>query len=161
MSSPTLSRPATVQQVKDDIKDAMRARDAGKDRLRVLRYAMAKAADKAKARPKPEEREVTDADVLAAIQTQVKEIQDKVALVSQHGGTVDPVDGQDLSFLSTYLPQRMDEATLQRTLEGILAETENRTPSVRGFVNKALRERHAGQYDSAQVARLLDALLKP
>ena len=160
MSPEIEKKSATVQTLKDDIKDAMRARGEGKDRLRVLRFAMAKAADKAKARPKPEDREVTDADVLFAIQTQVKEIKDKVALVSQHGGTPDPADQHDIALLETYLPDRMDETKLRQTIEGILGETENREASVRGFVNKTLKERHAGQYDNAQVATILNALLK-
>jgi uncharacterized protein YqeY len=160
MNEAATRKPVTVEQVRNDIKDAMKAREAGRDRLRVLRFVMAKAADKAKARPNPADREATDADVLAAIQTQVKETREKIALVESHGGVADPADRHDIAFLETYLPERMDEASLTRTIAAILAETEDRSDKVRGFVNKTLRDRHQGQYDNAQVALILNGILK-
>ena len=156
------------KRVSDDIKTAMKAsvaadatpeaKDTAKQRVGFLRFVLAKAQDLTKKRPL-EQQAVSEADMVAAVKGQITETKDKITLVTQNGGTADPKDVAYIAVLEEYLPTQMSNEELTTVITGILAETEDRKPSVKGFVNKLLKERHAGLYDAKRANEILAELL--
>src|SRR5580700_3656497 len=97
-----------TQRVDEDLKDAMRAKNAAK--LGVLR--MLKSALKYSAIEKSgAEGELSDAEAVQVIRKQVKQRQDSIESFEK-GGRAELVatEKEELLFLEAYLPQAMNSA---------------------------------------------------
>jgi uncharacterized protein YqeY len=145
------------QRIDEDLKDAMRAKDAARlSVLRLLKAALKNAAiEKVGA-----EGELNDADAVAVIRKQVKQRQDSIESFEK-GGRADLAEKEkaEIAVLSNYLPQAMNAEELQKTVAETIAEVGATSRAQMGAVMKALQPKIAGRADgktlSAEVQKQL------
>src|SRR5438477_3160186 len=151
-------QPMSLQKrIDEDLKDAMRAKDAARlSVLRLLKAALKNAAiEKVGA-----EGELNDADAVVVIRKQVKQRQDSIESFEK-GGRADLAEKEkaEIEVLSNYLPQAISAKELQRIVGETIAEVGATSRAPMGAVMKALQPRIAGRADgktlSAEVTRQL------
>lgn len=145
------------KRIDEDLKDAMRSKDA--DRLSVLRLLKA-ALKNATIEKVGANAELNDADVVAVIRKQVKQRQDSIESFEK-GGRADLVEKEkaEIAVLSNYLPQAMSTEELKRMVAETIAQVGATSRAQMGTVMKALQPKIAGRADgktlSAEVQRQL------
>jgi uncharacterized protein YqeY len=145
------------KRIDEDLKNAMRAKNAGRlSVLRLLKAALKNAAiEKVGA-----EGELSDADAVAVIRKQVKQRQDSIESFEK-GGRADLAEKEkaEIAVLSNYLPQAMNAEELQKIVAETIAEVGATSRAQMGAVMKALQSKVAGRADgktlSMEVARQL------
>jgi hypothetical protein len=145
------------KRIDEDLKDAMRAKDAIRlSVLRLLKAALKNAAiEKVSADGEP-----NDADAVAVIRKQVKQRQDSIESFEK-GGRADLAEKEkaEIAVLSNYLPKSMSTEELQKIVAETIAEVGATSRAQMGAVMKTLQPKIAGRADgktlSAEVARQL------
>lgn len=145
------------RRIDEDLKDAMRAKNAARlSVLRLLKAALKNAAiEKVGA-----DGELTDPEAVAVIRKQVKQRQDSIESFEK-GGRADLAEKEkaEIAVLSNYLPQAMNAEELQRIVAETIAEVGATSRAQMGAVMKALQSKVAGRADgrtlSTEVARQL------
>jgi hypothetical protein len=146
----------TVQERIDaDLKDAMRAKDAG--RLNVLR--MLKSALKYAAIEKSDAG-LDDTAASQVIRKQVKQRQDSIESFEKGGRPeLAAKEKEELEMLNAYLPKGMNADELTAMVRETIAEVGATSKAQMGAVMKALQEKVAGRADgkalSQEVSRQL------
>src|SRR6185312_13133762 len=121
------------QRISDDMKSAMRAKDA--DRLLAIRNLMAAM----KQREVDERIELTDADVVAIVDKLVKQRKDSIEAFSKAGRADLLEKGTgELDVLLGYLPERLDAAAIATEVAAIVAELGAAGPGDMGKVMAAV-----------------------
>jgi len=145
------------QRVDEDLKEAMRARNASKlGVLRMLKSALTYAAiEKSGAEGK-----LTDAEAAQVIRKQVKQRQDSIESFEKGGrAELAAKEKEELSILNTYLPQAMSADELAKVVRETIAEVGATSKAQMGAVMKALQTKVAGRADgkalSAEVQKQL------
>ena len=153
------SNDATIpQQVEADLKDAMRAGDsARRDALRLLRAALKNAEIE---RRGGDAAPMTDSDVRAVIQRQIKQRRDSVEQF-RNGKREDLAakEEAEIAIFQAYLPQAMDEATMRAAAAAVIAETGATGPKEMGKVMPALLARVGDSADRSALAGIVRQLL--
>jgi len=141
---------ALKERITEDMKAAMRAKDAG--RLSAIRLLQAAIKQK-----EVDERVVADdAAVLAIIEKLIKQRKDSIEQFAKAGRT-DLVDKEkaELELLTGYLPQQMSEAELAAAVDAAIAESGAAGPQGMGKVMAILKPRLAGRADMGKVSALV------
>jgi uncharacterized protein YqeY len=144
------------ERIDADLKDAMRAKDAG--RLGVLR--MLKSAMRYAAIEKSGEGQLDDAAAVQVIRKQVKQRQDSIESFEKGGRPeLAAKEKEELEMLNAYLPKGMNADELTAMVRETIAEVGATSKAQMGAVMKALQEKVAGRADgktlSAEVQRQL------
>src|SRR5436305_14378610 len=145
------------ERVDNDLKEAMRAKDAS--RLGVLR--MLKAAVKYAAIEKAgAEGSLDDSGATAVIRKQVKQRQDSIESFEKGGRPeLAAKEKEELSILESYLPQAMSADELSKIVRDTIAEVGATSKAQMGVVMKALQAKVGGRADgktlSAEVQKQL------
>ncbi|MCC6473072.1 MAG: GatB/YqeY domain-containing protein [Burkholderiales bacterium] len=142
------------QRITDDMKAAMRSRDAA--RLSCIRMLLAAIKQK-----EIDDRvELNDTDVLATVERLVKQRRESIAQF-QAAGRRDLVDAEtfEVDVLTGYLPQRLSEGEIAADVATAVAETGAATARDMGKVMALLKMRLAGRADMSTVSSLLKARL--
>lgn len=150
---------ALKEQITDDMKTAMRAKDS--ERLGTIRLLMAAMKQK-----EVDERvELDDAAIVAIVDKLIKQRKDSVAAFEQAGRT-DLADKEtaELTVLQAYLPARlsMEEVTAEvRAVVAAITAELGRAPAAgdMGKVMGAAKARLTGKADMAQVSAAVKAAL--
>ena len=134
-------------QINDDMKAAMRAKDAA--RLLTIRGLLAAC----KQREVDERIVLDDAAVVAIIDKLVKQRKDSISQFTA-GGRPDLADKEsaELAVLEAYLPQRLSAEQIGAAVTAIVAELGASGPADMGKVMAAAKTRLAGQADMGQVS---------
>lgn len=140
----------TVQErVDSDMKDAMRAKDAG--RLGVLR--MLKSALKYAAIEKSDAG-LDDAAASQVIRKQVKQRQDSIESFEKGGRPeLAAKEKEELEMLNAYLPKGMNADELAAMVRETIAEVGATSKAQMGAVMKALQEKVAGRADGKTLSQ--------
>lgn len=140
----------TVQErIDSDLKDAMRAKDAG--RLGVLR--MLKSALKYAAIEKSDAG-LDDAAVSQVIRKQVKQRQDSIESFEKGGRPeLAAKEKEELEMLNAYLPKGMNADELTAMVRETIAEVGATSKAQMGAVMKALQEKVAGRADGKTLSQ--------
>jgi uncharacterized protein YqeY len=143
-------------QITEDMKTAMRAKDAA--RLLTIRGLLAAC----KQREVDERIVLDDAAVIAIIDKLVKQRKDSIAQFTA-GNRPDLVEkeGAELSVLEAYLPKRMDADAVAAEVAAIVAEVGAKGPGDMGKVMAAAKARLAGKADMALVSAAVKKALAP
>ncbi len=144
-------------QVDNDIKDAMRAKDALKlGALRMLKSALKNAAiEKGGA-----EAVLDDAEASAIIRKQIKQRQDSIEGFEK-GGRPELAANEkaEIAVLSAYLPQPLSAEEITALVKDAIAEAGATSRQQMGAVMKIVTAKAAGRADgralSAEVQKLL------
>lgn len=143
-------------QINEDMKSAMRAKDA--PRLLTIRGLLAAC----KQREVDERIVLDDAAVIAIVDKLVKQRKDSIAQFTA-GNRPDLVEKEsaELSVLEGYLPQRMDADSVAAEVAAIVAELGAKGPGDMGKVMGAVKTRLAGKADMAVVSAAVKKALAP
>ncbi|HEY6430957.1 MAG TPA: GatB/YqeY domain-containing protein [Acetobacteraceae bacterium] len=145
-------------QFTDQLKASMKAGDA--PRTSTLRMILARLKDTdIAARPKGIDK-VPDEDVLAMLRGMVKSRRESIDLYRQ-GNRPDLVakETAEIDIIETFLPQQMDDASMQQAVADAIAETGAQGIKDMGKVMAALRARHAAALDMSRAGPLVKARL--
>jgi len=142
------------ERITEDMKNAMRAKDAA--RLGAIRFLQAAIKQK-----EVDERVVADdATILAIIEKLIKQRKDSIQQFQQAGRN-DLVEKEqaELVLLQGYLPQQMSEAELNQAIASAISEAGAAGPQAMGKVMAVLKPRLAGRADIGKVSALVKARL--
>ena len=142
------------QQINDDIKAAMLAKDTERrDTIRLLTAAI-------KQKEVDERIELDDAGVIAVIDKMVKQRKDSIAAFEQ-GGRADLAakEAAELVVLQAYLPARLSAEEVAAEVKAIVAEIGAKGPGDMGKVMGAVKAKLAGKADMGQVSAAVKAVL--
>jgi uncharacterized protein YqeY len=143
-------------QITEDMKNAMRAKDA--DRLSTIRLLLAAMKQK-----EVDERiELDDVAVVAIVDKLIKQRKDSISQFSAAGRT-DLADKEtaELKVLEAYLPQRLSADEVSAEVATIVAELGATGPGDMGKVMGAVKTRLAGKADMGLVSAAVKAALTP
>jgi uncharacterized protein YqeY len=138
----------------EDMKAAMRARDAG--RLGAIRMLLAAIKQK-----EVDERVVADdAQVVAIVDRMIRQRRESVAQFEQ-AGRQDLADRENLEIevLSAYLPQQAGADEVAAEIDAALAAAGATGPQAMGKVMATLKQRLAGRADLSAVSAQVKARL--
>ncbi len=144
------------EQITDDMKAAMRAKDSG--RLATIRLLTAAIKQK-----EVDERiEVSDEQVLAIIEKMIKQRKDSISQF-EAGARQDLADIEkaELAILSTYMPAALSEAEVQAEVAAAVAAVGATGPQDMGKVMGVLKPKLAGRADMTAVSGMVKAALVP
>jgi len=140
--------------ITDDMKDAMRAKDA--PRLSTIRMLLAAV----KQREVDERRELADADVVAVIDRMIKQRRDSIAqFEAGHRADLAAVEKAELGVLAGYMPQPLSDAEIDALIAESIAATGAAGAAGMGKVMAALKPKLAGRADLAAVSAKVRARL--
>ena len=139
------------QQIDSDLKDAMRAKEAGK--LGVLR--MLKSAIKYAALEKAgSEGELDEAEAVQVIRKQVKQRQDSIESFEKGDRPeLAAKEKEELAILNVYLPQAMSGEELAGAVREAIAEAGATSRAQMGAVMKVLQGKLAGRADGKTLSQ--------
>jgi uncharacterized protein YqeY len=141
-------------QVVEDMKTAMRAKDAA--RLSTIRMLLAAI----KQREVDERIELTDADVLAIIDKMIKQRRESIAQF-EAGKREDLVAAEraEIGVLAAYMPERLADAEIDALIAEAIASTGAAGIAGMGKVIAAIKPKVAGRADMGAVSARIKAKL--
>ena len=145
------------QQISDDTKDAMKARDA--DKVSTLRFLQAAVKNKEiELRPNA----LTDEDVVTVLRKSVKQRQDSIEQYVSAGRT-DLADKEkmELSIIEGYLPKQMSADQIEAVVKQAIKDVGATSPKEMGAVMKAVQAKTNGTADNKIVSEIVKKLLQP
>ena len=144
------------EQITEDMKTAMRAKDA--PRLLTIRGLLAAC----KQREVDERIELDDAAVTAIIDKLVKQRKDSIAQFTA-GGRPDLVDKEsaELRVLEAYLPQRLSAQDIATQVAALVGQLGASGPGDMGRVMAAAKTQLAGKADMGLVSAAVKKALAP
>lgn len=138
-----------VERVNEDLKEAMKARDAARtSALRMVRAAFIELS-------KSGQGEVTDEGAIAALR-RIRKQREEAALAFEQGGRPEQAASEraEMAVIDAYLPQLADEATTLGWVRAAITASGASSRKEVGKVLGALNREHKGQFDNA-LARTL------
>lgn len=143
------------QELQDEIKAAMKARD--KNRLSILRQVHGEI----KNIEVNERREITDADVDVMLKRTIKQTKETLDGSIKAGNDQERTDRltEQVEILESYLPKQVSGEELIALIEEVLAETGAATKKEMGKVMGTLTQKTGGNFDKAQAAKELQSRL--
>lgn len=141
-------------QVTEDMKTAMRAKDSARlGAIRLLQAAI-------KQREVDERIELTDADVITAIEKMLKQRRDSItAYESAKRDDLADIEKYEVSVLQTYLPQQLTEAEVLSILEKVVVDAGATGIKDMGKVMAAIKPLVAGKADMGTISGLIKTRL--
>jgi len=140
--------------ITEDMKDAMRAKDA--PRLSTIRMLLAAV----KQREVDERRDLADADVLVVIDKMIKQRRDSIAqFEAGHRADLAAIEKAELAVLAGYMPQPLSDAEIDALIAEAMAATGATGAAGMGKVMAELKPRLAGRADLAAVSSKVKARL--
>jgi len=139
-----------LEQIKGDLNDAMKARDAVK--VRVLRMVLSDLHNRKIAAGK----DLSEDQIVAALRTAVKQRQDAAEQFAA-GGRQDRADAEleEITEVESYLPQLLEGDALAAAVDEAIAAAGASSPSDMGAVMGQLMSRHKGRIDGKSANALV------
>lgn len=141
-------------QITEDMKAAMRAKDSAKlGAIRLITAAM-------KQKEVDERVELNDTMVLAIIEKMIKQRKDSITQF-EAGGRQDLADIEkaEMAILSAYMPAGLSEAEMQAAVNEAVAEVSATGPQDMGKLMAVLKPKLAGRADMTVVSVMVKAAL--
>ncbi len=141
-------------QINEDMKSAMRAKDMAKlGTIRLITAAI-------KQKEVDERIEITDAHVLAILEKMVKQRKDSIEQFTA-GGRDDLANAEkdELTVLATYLPKALSTEEVQHIVNAALLEVGANGMQDMGKVMGLVRPQLAGRADMGEVSAMIKAAL--
>ncbi len=142
------------EQIKNDIKEAMRAKDTAKrDTLRNLQQAI-------KQIEVDERRELSDTDVEAILMKYAKQREDAKAQFADAGrDDLVAKEEAELAIVKSYLPEPLSEAELETIIKEIIAQTGAESMKDMGKVMGAAKAKVGSRADGGTISKMVKGLL--
>ncbi|HVK96124.1 MAG TPA: GatB/YqeY domain-containing protein [Noviherbaspirillum sp.] len=142
------------EQITEDMKAAMRAKDVGKlGTIRLLTAAM-------KQKEVDERIDLTDTHILAILEKMIKQRKDSITQF-EAGGRQDLADVEkaEVAVLSAYMPAAMSDVEIQAEVSAAVSASGAVGPQDMGKVMAVLKPKLAGRADMTAVSGLVKAAL--
>ncbi|MES2182542.1 MAG: GatB/YqeY domain-containing protein [Pseudomonadota bacterium] len=141
-------------QISEDMKTAMRAKDSARlGAIRLLQAAI-------KQREVDERIELSDSDVIAAIEKMLKQRRDSIAAYeSANRQDLADVEKFEVGVLQTYLPQQFSDDEISAILEKVVTETGASGIKDMSKVMAAIKPLVVGRADMGKMSGLIKARL--
>ena len=154
-----LNNMALQIQIKDELKVAMKARDAIK--LRTVRSMLTAFTNELVATGSTPQGELTDEAVLGVIKRLAKQRKESI-LQYEAGGRPELAvpEKEELVVLESYLPQLLSREEIRVVVEKKIAEMGTVDKSKMGMLIGSLMKDFAGKADGADVKAVVEELLK-
>jgi len=142
------------ERIKNDIKEAMRAKDTAKrDTLRNINAAIKQVEV-------DERRELSDSDVEKILMKYVKQREDAIAQFKEAGrDDLVAKDEAELELVKSYLPEPMDDSELEETLSAIISEVGAQSMKDMGKVMAKAKEVIGSRADGGRISQTVKKLL--
>ena len=142
------------EQIKNDIKEAMRAKDTAKrDTLRNLNAAI-------KQIEVDERRELSDADVEAVLMKYAKQREDAKAQFADAGrDDLVAKEEAELAIVKSYLPEPLSDEELETIIKEIIAQTGAKSMKDMGKVMGAAKAKVGSRADGGTISKMVKGLL--
>ncbi len=142
------------QQITEDMKTAMRAKDTA--RLGAIRLLLAAI----KQREVDERIELSDSDVIAIIDKMIKQRRDSISqFEAANRQELADAEKFEISVLQTYMPQPMNEEEVSAAVAEAIAASGAKSPQEMGKVIALLKPKLAGRADMGKVSALVKVRL--
>ena len=142
------------QQITEDMKTAMRAKDSV--RLGAIRLLLSAI----KQREVDERIELTDIDVIAVIEKMLKQRRDSIAAFESANRTdLADIEKFEVSVLQTYMPKQLSDDELNQIITQVMADTGAAGAKDMGKVVGLVKPLVAGVADMGKVSGLIKARL--
>ena len=140
--------------ITEDMKTAMKAKDAGK--LSAIRLLLAAIKQK-----EVDERvELDDSAVTAVIEKLTKQRKDSVSQYEAAGRQdLADVEKAEIAILAAYLPEKMGSDEIAAAVAAAVAQTGAKGPADMGKLMAVLKPLLAGKADMGEVSKLVKAAL--
>ena len=141
-------------QITEDMKTAMRAKDTGRlGTIRLLQAAM-------KQKEVDERVTLDDTAIIAIVDKLIKQRKDSIEAFTKAGrqDLVD-IEAAEMTVLQTYLPARLSADEVAAEVKAIVAELGASAPGDMGKVMGAVKQRLAGKADMGAVSAAVKAAL--
>lgn len=145
------------EQLREDLKAAMRAQDATRrGTIRMLEAAIKNAEIEKRGQ------ELGDPDILAILQRQIKQRRDSIEQF-ERGGRQDLADIEraEIEVIQAYLPEQLSEDDIEAAAQRIIDQTGASGPGDRGKVMGPLMQELRGKADGSAVNAVVSRLLSP
>ena len=141
-------------QIKNDIKDAMRAKDL------IKRNTLRNIQASIKQIEVDERREVTDGDVEAVLMKYLKQREDAKAqfLEAERDDLVEKEEAE-ISIVKSYLPEPMDDAELETVLKKVIMDVDAQSMKDMGKVMGSAKSAIGNRADGARINAMVKKLL--
>lgn len=146
-----------IEQIKSDLKDAMRAKDTTS--LTALRGLLSAFTNELVAIGRTPQDTLTDDEALVVIKRASKQRKDAIDQFEK-GGRPELAEGEkaELAILEKYLPQMMTEDQIRPIAEAKIAEFDGDKSKMGQIIGAVLKET-AGQADGGDVKKVVTELL--
>jgi uncharacterized protein YqeY len=146
---------ALRDQLNEDIKSAMKARDA--ERLGALRLLSAAV----KQREVDERITIDDPALVAIVEKEIKKRRESIALYekAQRQDLADK-EKYEISVIGAYLPQQLSQAEVESIVAEAFASTGAKSAADMGKVMGVVKPRLAGKADMGKVSAMVKAKLQ-
>ncbi len=141
-------------QITEDMKAAMRAKDSARlGAIRLLQAAI-------KQREVDERIELSDADVITAIEKMLKQRRDSIAAYESANRTdLADIEKYEVTVLREYLPQQLTEAEILSILDQVVADIGAVGVKDMGKVMAEIKPLVAGKADMGKISGLIKTRL--
>ena len=146
------------EDIQNAIKESMKNHDT--ERLGAVRMILAGIKEKdVDARGKGKEG-ASEADILAMMQTMIKQRQDSIKMYKD-GGREDLAakEENEIAVIKTFMPKQMDKAEVEAAVKAAIASVGAASMKDMGKVMAELKAKYAGQMDFGAVSGKIKALL--
>ncbi|WP_456433676.1 GatB/YqeY domain-containing protein [Nitratifractor sp.] len=142
------------ERIKNDIKEAMRAKDtARRDTLRNLSAAIKQVEV-------DERRELDDADVEKVLMKYLKQREDALAQFKEAGrDDLVAKEEAEIAVVRKYLPEPMGDEELEKTLKELIEALGATTMKEMGKVMAAAKEKIGSRADGGRISQMVKKLL--
>jgi uncharacterized protein YqeY len=143
-------------QITDDMKAAMRAKEAGK--LATIRLILAEI----KRKEVDEQIEVNDAQTVAIVEKMIKQRKDSITQFEAGGRTdLADIEKAELAVLAAYMPAGLSDEEIAAEVQAAVAASGAAGPQDMGKVMAIVKPKLAGRADMTVVSALVKKALTP
>ena len=145
------------QQINDDVKTAMKAKDPARSGLRLITAAI---KDKDIAARPGNMNGISDPEIIDMLQKMVRQRQESIEMFTK-GNRLELADKEqgETDVINRYLPKQMSPEDTEKAIAAIVTETGASSIKDMGKVMGVLKERYAGQLDFAKIGPMVKAKL--
>lgn len=135
------------------LKDAMKAGD--QTRVATLRLINAALKDR-DINARGSGKEVGEADILSMLQGMIKQRNESLKIFRENNREdLAAKEEAEIKIIESFLPQQLDDAAVQKVIEGIIASTGAASIKDMGKVMGELKTKYAGQIDMAKAGAVI------